>query len=97
MNYGKALRVARAIQGIQQKELAERSGFDRSYISLVEKNRRKPSLKAVRSLSRSLEIPANMLTLLAMEPEDLDLADPSEFEQLGPELLNLLLSAKDSE
>jgi transcriptional regulator with XRE-family HTH domain len=54
MDYGKAVRVARAISGIQQKELADRAGLNSSYVSLIEMGKRKPSLKAVRALSSAL-------------------------------------------
>jgi len=78
MDYGKAIRIGRAIAGLQQKELAELAGVDPSHISLIEFGKRKPSLDTVEKLAKALQIPDHLLTLLAAEPEDLDLKDPKE-------------------
>jgi transcriptional regulator with XRE-family HTH domain len=91
MDYGKALRIGRAIAGLQQKELAELAGVDPSHISLIEIGKRKPSLDAVSKLSKALQIPEPLLTLLAAEPEDLDTKDPKEIERAVQSLAHLLL------
>jgi transcriptional regulator with XRE-family HTH domain len=92
MDYGKAVRVARAISGIQQKELADRAGLNSSYVSLIEMGKRKPSLKAVRALSSALEMPPDLLTLLGTEPEDLSLAGTTEVEEVAKSLFKVLLA-----
>jgi len=91
MDYGKGLRIARAISGLQQKELADKAHLDSSYVSLIEMGKRKPSLKAVRALSQALNIPTSLLTLLASEPEDLTLTDPDELQEVATSLAKLLL------
>jgi len=92
MDYAKAVRIARAISGMQQKELADRAGLNSSYVSLIEMGKRKPSLKAVRALSGALEMPSDLLALLGTEPEDLSLADSSEVEKLAKSLFEVLLT-----
>ena len=92
MDYGKAVRVARAISGIQQKELADRAGLNSSYVSLIEMGKRKPSLKAVRALSSALEMPPDLLTLLGIESEDLSLADTNEVDEVAKSLFKVLLA-----
>ena len=91
MDYGKAVRVARAISGIQQKELADRAGLNSSYVSLIEMGKRKPSLKAVRALSNALELPPDLLTLLGTEAEDLAVADTAEIEEVAKSLVRVLV------
>jgi transcriptional regulator with XRE-family HTH domain len=91
MNYAKALKLARAIAGLQQKELAELADIDASYISLIEQGKRTPSVKAINKLSRGLHIPAHLFTLLAMEGEDVGLAHPDELKSLGESLARLVL------
>lgn len=90
MDYGKAVRIARAIAGLQQQELARRAGVNSSYLSLIEMGKRKPSLKVVHNLSKALGIPSHLFTLLASEPEDLRLAEPFEFQQATESLARLL-------
>jgi len=92
MDYGKAVRVARAISGIQQKELADRAGLNSSYVSLIEMGKRKPSIKAVRALSSALEMPPDLLALLGIEPEDLSLAGTNEVDEVAKSLFKVLLA-----
>ena len=94
MDYGKALRIARAAAGLQQQELAKKAGLTPGYISLVEMGRRNPSRGALRKLSRALGIPPHLLTLLATEPEDADLLDQREIESIGNTLLRFLLNTR---
>ena len=95
MNYGKALRIVRAASGLQQQELAQRAGLTASYVSLVEMGKRNPSSSAIRKLSRALNIPPHLLTLLATEPQDADLIDQKELDTLGESLVRLLLRTPD--
>ncbi len=97
MDYGKALRIARAAAGLQQQELAKKAGLTPGYISLVEMGRRKPSPAALRKLSRALGIPPHLLTLLATEPEDADLLDQREIESIGNALLRLVLNTRPND
>ena len=97
MDYGKALRIARAAAGLQQQELAKKAGLTPGYISLVEMGRRNPSPGALRKLSRALGIPPHLLTLLATEPEDADLLDQREIESIGNALLRLVLNTRPND
>lgn len=94
MDYGKAIRIARAMSGLQQKDVAERSNLDSSYVSLIETGKRKPSGKAIRSLSAAFDIPQPLFDLLASEPADLDLSKPKQIEEIGRELVALLFDSK---
>jgi transcriptional regulator with XRE-family HTH domain len=91
MDYGKALRIARAISGLQQKELAELAHVDPSHISLIEKGRRKPSVDTIEKLATALQIPEDLLMLLAAELEDLDIKDAKELERAVHALADLIL------
>ena len=91
MNYGKALRMARAISGIEQKRLASRARMHPSHISLIESGKRKPSVRAIEKLSRALGIPNHLFMLLASEPPDLRVSDPEDLKQAIQSLSNLIL------
>jgi transcriptional regulator with XRE-family HTH domain len=95
MDYSKALKVARAITGLQQKELAQRSGLDPSHISLIEKGRRKPSVRALSRLSGALEIPDHLFTLLAAEPQDLAHVSPDELSRIAESLTQFLVGRRN--
>lgn len=90
MDYSKALRIARAATGLQQREVASRSGLDPSHISLIEKGKRQPSIEAVGRISQALDIPDYLLTLLAAEPEDIAGIEPTELARVAESLTRFL-------
>jgi transcriptional regulator with XRE-family HTH domain len=92
MDYGKAVKIARALAGLQQKDLAKAAGLDPSYLSLIEMGKRTPSLSAIEKLSNALGIPTHLLTLLATGSDDLRLADPTELKRVSESLAHLLIN-----
>jgi transcriptional regulator with XRE-family HTH domain len=82
--FGKALKRFREVRRVSQSKLAERAGFDHSYVSRLESGARTPTRDAVEQLSRALELdrvqqdellaaagflPREVSSLLAGEPE----------------------------
>lgn len=59
---GRAIRARRQELGLSQERLAERCGFDRTYISMLERGIRNPSLLNLIKLARGLETPVSELT-----------------------------------
>lgn len=60
--FGKALRERRLALELSQELLAERCGFDRTYISMLERGTRNPSLLNLVKLAKGLEAPVSQLT-----------------------------------
>ncbi|MBU1319884.1 MAG: helix-turn-helix transcriptional regulator [candidate division Zixibacteria bacterium] len=56
-NIGMTLRTIRNLAGLKQGELAEKVGVSSNYVSLVENERREPSLKFLRKVAAELGIP----------------------------------------
>jgi transcriptional regulator with XRE-family HTH domain len=54
--FGQVLRHLRKEKRLSQEELAHRSNLDRTYISLLERGLRQPSLSSIFQLSNSLGI-----------------------------------------
>lgn len=92
MDYGKGIRIARALAGIRQKQLAKLSGLDASHISLIEKGKRKPSLQVLEKLSKALNVPQDLLILLAAGSNDLKSRTPAEIHRVAESLAIMLLS-----
>ncbi len=61
--FGKALREVRLESKLTQENLAYAAGLDRTYISLLERGQRKPSLECVLLLALALNL--NTVTLLS--------------------------------
>ena len=56
-HFGEVLRVQRKIRKITQKELAAKVALDKTYISMLERGVRKPSLEVAINIANTLEIP----------------------------------------
>jgi transcriptional regulator with XRE-family HTH domain len=54
--FGTAVRERRAAIGLSQEQLADRCGFDRTYISMLERGVRSPSLLNLAKLANGLGI-----------------------------------------
>lgn len=94
MNYGRAIRIARTAHGLTQQELADRLSVGPSHLSLIEADKRQPSLGVLTEIAGALEVPLHLLTLLASDPSEFD--DPKNAGQVvevAKRLLHLLASA----
>ena len=65
--FGQALRRQRQVAGLSQEELAARAGLHRTFVSLLERGLRNPSLDVVRRLAAPLGITAATLVALVEE------------------------------
>lgn len=65
--FGLALRHFRTRQKISQERLSQESGLDRSYISLLERGIRQPSLTTLLQLAGVLDVSASELILKVEE------------------------------
>jgi DNA-binding XRE family transcriptional regulator len=59
--FGLTLRHFRARKQISQERLSQESGLDRSYISLLERGLRQPSLTTLLQLAKALDVSASEL------------------------------------
>ncbi len=57
--FGAVLRDIRLERGISQEKLALESGYHRTYISLLERGQKSPSLNTIFELTRVLGVPAS--------------------------------------
>ncbi len=71
--FGKVLKVKRKARRMTQHELAKKSQLDRTYISMLERGIRKPSLETAINIAKVLDVPTgeivNEVEGLASIPE----------------------------
>lgn len=60
-DFGRRVRDARVACALTQEQLADKAGFDRTYVSLVERGKRNLSLLNICQLARSLDVAAEDL------------------------------------
>jgi transcriptional regulator with XRE-family HTH domain len=65
---GTAIKEHRSALGLTQEQLAERCGFDRTYISMLERGKRNPSLLNLLRLAEGLETSVSKLTEVYNDP-----------------------------
>ena len=88
--FAAALKAAREVAGVSQSKLAERAGFDHSYVSRLESGARTPTREAVLQLADALGVdgagrdgllaaagflPREVNSLLTAEPEVTEVLD----------------------
>ncbi len=61
-NLGRQVRERREALGLSQEEFAEKCGFDRTYISLIERGRRNISLMNLVKIAYGLNTSVSQLT-----------------------------------
>jgi len=64
-----AIRTRREELRLSQEKLAEKCGFDRTYISMLERGTRNPSLLNLIKLAAGLETSVSRLTVVYDAPE----------------------------
>ena len=56
--FGEVIRRAREKRGVSQEQLADEAGLHRTYISLLERGLRNPSLTVITQLAQALKVHA---------------------------------------
>ena len=95
MNYGKAIRIVRAARNLSQRDLARATGYNSSYVSLLERGMREPATSTLKKLARALGVPVYLLTLLASDKDALRGISEKQANHLGLQMLEILLGAEE--
>lgn len=68
--FGEVLRSARTRRGLSQERLAELADLDRTFVSMIERGRRRPTLDSAKRLAQALGIP--LTKMIASAERDID-------------------------
>ncbi len=63
-SFGTVLRQLRVEKGLSQEALALESGLDRTFVSMLERGLRQPTLSSLFALAEALQIPASRIVRL---------------------------------
>jgi len=85
LTYSRAIRLAREIVGLSQLQLAKKADLTPSYVSLLESDRRTPSVKVMGRLAYALGTTPTMLSILASASPFLS---ESEYAEVGRFVMN---------
>jgi transcriptional regulator with XRE-family HTH domain len=90
MKIGSAIKKCRQIRGMTLDSLAKKIGLSKSYLSLVEGEKRDLSLSSLQKVSEALDLPVHLLVYLATSPKEIKEMDArlkSQFDALILELI----------
>lgn len=59
--FGKILREIRNRRAFSQEKLAEIAGLDRTFVSMIERGRRRPTLDTAKKLAEALDVPLSRM------------------------------------
>ena len=88
MNFGAAIRKARALRDVSQVELDQMTGL--SCVAFIETGRRTPSLRVLELISKALKIPMYVLVLMATPRKELGHLACVQSDVLTQHLLDLI-------
>lgn len=90
MNVGQAIKLCRTQRGISQTDLAQQAECSVSYLSMLENNKRDPTLSTLENIADALGIPVSIIFFLAAEASDLKGIDKNLQGELARTALDLL-------
>jgi len=87
MSIGKTIKLLRISSGLKQKELAAKLEVTPNYLSLVESDKREPSMSFLRALAEELDLP---MGLFLWDTSKTVSAFDSEQKKIYEEIKNLI-------
>lgn len=90
MNLGQAIKMCRTRRGISQTDLSQKAECSVSYLSMLENNKRDPTLSTVTRIAHALQVPVGILFFLGADSGDLQGIDKSLQGDLARTALELL-------
>lgn len=90
MNIGQAIKMCRTRRGASQSALAQQADCSVSYLSMLENNKRDPTLSTLNKIAQALRVPVGILFFLAAEGNELSGMDKTLQGDLARTALELL-------
>jgi len=90
MNVGQAIKLCRTRRGFSQADLAQKAECSVSYLSMLENNKRDPTLSTMNKIAQALHVPVGIIFFLGAEGSELIGIDKSLQGELARTALELL-------
>lgn len=87
---GRAIKLCRTQRGLNQTELAQAAGISFSYLSLLERGKRDPTMSTIENLANALAVPVIMLIFLAEDDAGKAALSAELLEKLSYKTLQLI-------
>lgn len=90
MNVGQAIKMCRTRRGLSLTELAKRTQCSISYLSMLEKSQRDPTLSMIEKIALALNVPLSILFFLAADKNEMAGIDKDLAGQIAMTALDFL-------
>ena len=90
MNIGHALKMCRSARKLSLDALAELTELSQSYLSMIESNKREPTLATVEKIAKALNVPTPIIMFLAAEKDELKGFDAETSSRLSVAAMNVI-------
>lgn len=90
MQIGSVIRKCRKLKGMTQLQLSNSSNISESYLSLIEQDKRQPTLSNLESIANTLQIPISILVFLADEQDSISEITDKQVETLTKTIYSLV-------
>ena len=90
MNLGATIKSCRRLRGLKLTALAERAHISISHLSLLEQDKRDPSLATVRAIADALNIPLSVLVFLSASTREVSDLNESQIDALARSVTELM-------
>ena len=98
MNLGRAISLCRKQRRLTQETLATKAGLSKSYLSLLEQNKRRdPTLSTIQKLAEAIGVPTGILFYLAADETEMAGIDAELSRRLAHTALEMLKQKDDPE
>lgn len=84
------MKLCRSAKKLSLDELSGRAQLSQSYLSMIETNKRDPSLSTVEKLAGALDVPTPILLFLAAEEDELEGLDAETTRRLSAAALAVM-------
>jgi transcriptional regulator with XRE-family HTH domain len=90
MTLGSTLKEFRFSAGLSQLALAQRAGISESFLSLLESDKREPTVRVLRNIGRALGIPPGLLLAAALQDTTAQGSENAQAAELARSFRGLL-------
>ena len=90
MDLGKAIKQLRKQKNYNQKQFCDIVEITQTYLSLLENNKRKPSMEVLEKIASKLETPFAVLLWFTLDSTDVEPRKLEMFELLKPSIDKLI-------
>lgn len=90
MNLGKSIHTLRKRKNLSQDEFSNLIDIDQSYLSLIENNRKKPSIKLLEKISERTDIPLPVIMFFSLSESDVKKEKRELFNMMFPKIKEMV-------